>query len=212
MDNDSQIGQLEHALIDQAESLAREQLRNAEAARDRIAAESAERIAGAEARERQVARAEAERLVRRRVQAAEVRLTADLDRLRWALTEAALSNVRLALVDLTRDRERYLNVLEGYVAAASGLLPPGDLVAEVNRADLDLLAPVWDELIARAAPGRRVELSGHGRDSQGGIRLRLADDRARLDQSFEARQERLAEALAEGVMARMFAELGGLHG
>ncbi|MDR3394586.1 MAG: V-type ATP synthase subunit E family protein [Parasulfuritortus sp.] len=213
MDNDRQISQLEKALLDQAESLARERLQNAEAARERIAKESAERIEQAEARERQSARAEADKLVRRKVQAAEGRLTAELDRLRWALTEAALSNVRLALVDLTRDHARYLTVLEGYLAAAVGRLPQGDLVAEVNNADLNLLTPIWDDLSRRVAPGRRIELISHGRDSLGGICLRLADNRARLDQTFEARQERLAETLAGAVMERMFAgppELGGL--
>jgi len=211
--DDSQISQLEKALLDQAESLARERLQNAEATRDRIVKESVEHIAQAEAHERQAARAEADRLVRRRVQAAEGRLTAELDRLRWALTEAALSNVRLALVDLVQDPSRYLAVLEGYVATAARSLPPDDLVAEVNSVDLNLLGPAWADLCRRAAPERRIELAGHGRDSLGGITIRLADNRARLDQTFEARMERLSEALAGAIMARMFAgppELGGL--
>lgn len=216
MDDDSRISQLERALLDQATSLARERLDNAEAMRARLLKESAERIARAEAKERQTARAEAERLVRRRVQAAEGRLTADLDRTRWALAETVLSNVRLALVELSRDPTAYPAVLEGYVAAAAERLPPGDLVAEVNSADLNRLGPVWADLVGRAAPERRIELTCHGRDSLGGICLRLADNRVRLDHSFEARMERLAEALAGVVMARMFSappELGGLgHG
>lgn len=215
MDNDSQISQLEKALIEQAEGLARERLQNAEAARERIAREAAERLAQAEARERQAARAEADRLVRRRVQAAEGRLTAELDRLRWALTEAAMSSVRLALTELSQDPARYLAVLEGYLVVAARQLPHGDLVVEVNNADLNLLGPVWDAISQRAAPGRHIELAGHGSDSLGGIRVRLTDNRARLDQTFEARMERQAEALAGAIMARMFAgppELGGLHG
>lgn len=213
MDDDSQISQLEKALLDQADSLARERLQNAEATRDRILKESAERLAQAEVRERQAARTEADKLVRRQVQAAEGRLTADLDRLRWALTETVLSNVRLSLIDLSQDQTRYLAVLERFVATAARQLPPGDLVAEVNNADLNLLTPVWDELSRRAAPGRKIELAVHGRDSLGGVCVRLADNRARLDQTFEARQERLAEMLAGAVMERMFPgppELGGL--
>lgn len=214
-DSDSQVSQLEQALLAQAESLARERQQNAEATRAGIAREAAERIAQAEARERQVVRAEADRLVRRRVQAAEGRLTADLDRLRWALTQAALSNVRLAVIDLVQDPERYLRVLEGFLKVAAKHLPPGDLVAEVNAADLNLLGPGWAELAARAAPGRRIDLAGHGHDSLGGILVRMADNRARLDQTFEARLARLDEALAGAAMARMFAgppELGDLHG
>lgn len=216
MDDDRQVSQLEKALLDQAESLARERRLNAEAARTRILDEAAARIAQAEARERLAARTEAERLVRRRVQAAEGRLTADLDRLRWALTEAALADVRQALAELAADRPRYIEVLERFLAAAAGRLPVGDLVAEVNSADLALLAPAWAALCGRSAPGRRIELACHGHDSLGGLSLRLADNRARIDQRFEARLERLAEALAGVVMERMFAgpaELGGLaHG
>lgn len=216
MDDDSQISQLEKALLDQADSLARERLQNAEATRERILKESAERLAQAEQRERQAVRAEADKLVRRQVQAAEGRLTADLDRLRWALTETVLSNVRLSLIELSLEPARYLAVLERFIAAAAKQLPPGELVAEANNADLNLLMPVWAELSQRAAPGRKIELAGHGRDSLGGICVRLADNRARLDQTFEARQERLAEKLAGAVMERMFpgpTELGGLaHG
>ncbi|TCJ17999.1 V-type ATP synthase subunit E [Parasulfuritortus cantonensis] len=213
MDDESRISQLEKALLDQAETLARERLDNAEATRRHLLDEAGQRLAEAEARERQVVRASADRLVRRRVQAAEGRLTADLDRLRWALTQAAISNVRLALLDLTQDRARYLGVLAGFLSAAAARLPAGDLVAEVNSADLNMLAPGWVDLCARAAPGRSVELADHGRDSLGGVSVRLADNRARLDQTFEARLDRLDEALAAAVMARMFAgppELGGL--
>jgi len=46
--------------------------------------------------------------------------------------------------------------------------------------------------------------------------VRLADQRARLDQTFEARQERLREQMAQVVMERLFAsapDLGTLvHG
>lgn len=215
MDDESRISQLEKALLDQAETLARERLQNAAATRDRLLDEAAERLAAAEARERHQVRVQADRLVSRRVQAAEGRLTAELDRLRWALTQAAISNVRLALVDLSQDSQRYLAVLESYVAAAASRLPEGDLVAEVNGTDLAMLGPLWSALSARAAPGRRIELAGHGRDSLGGVSVRLADNRARLDQTFEARMERLAETMAGVVIARMFAgpsELGGLHG
>lgn len=216
MDDDSQVGQLEKALLDQAASLARERLQNAEAARARILKESAANLVEAEQRERQAVRAEADRLVQRRVQAAEGHLTAELDRLRWALAEAALSELRLALADLAKDEDRYADILERFVADAVKHLPPGDLVAEVNAADLNRLSPRWEDLAQRGAPGRRIELASHGRESLGGINVRLADDSVRLDQTFEARMERLKGALAEVVMARMFpgtSELNGLaHG
>lgn len=216
MEADTQVTQLEQALLQQAESLAREQLQNAEAARARILAESAEKLKLAEQREILAAKVEAERLVRRQTQAAETRLAGELDRLRWALTEATLAGVKTAFRERVQDTPRYLQVLEAWLAAAARALPPGDLVAEVRPEDERRLAPGWAELAARAAPGRTVTLASHGQPSEGGIRVRLADDRARVDQTFEARQARLADALARVAMERLFAsapDLGTLiHG
>jgi len=216
MEADAQVSQLEQALLLQAETLAREQLQNAETARGRIHAESAEKLKLAEEREVLAAKVEAERLVRRQSQAAETRLAADLDRLRWALTEATLAGVKTASQKLVQDEAHYLAVLETWLVAAAQALPPGDLVAEVRPDDEKRLAPVWSEITARAAPGRVVTLSSHGRPSEGGLRVRLADNRAQLDQTFEARQARLADELARVAMERLFAstpDLGTLmHG
>jgi vacuolar-type H+-ATPase subunit E/Vma4 len=216
MEADAQVSQLEQALIQQAESLAREQLQNAESVRARIHAESVEKLKLAEEREILTAKVEAERLVRRQSQAAETRLAAELDRLRWALTEATLSGVKTAFHLLAKDETRYLGVLEAWLAAAAQALPAGDLVAEVRPEDEQRLASMWAEMAARAAPGRTLVLASHSQPSEGGIRVRLADNRAQLDQTFEARQARLADELARVAMERLFAsapDLGTLvHG
>ena len=216
MESDAQVSQLEQALLLQAETLAREALQNAESARARILAESAEKLKLAGEREVLAAKVEAERLVRRHSQAAETRLAADLDRLRWALIEATLAGVKTAFRQLVQDETRYLDVLESWLAAAAQALPPGDLVAEVRPEDEKRLAPRWPDLAARAAPGRAVTLASHSQPSEGGIRVRLADNRAQLDQTFEARQARLADELARVSMERLFAsapDLGTLvHG
>jgi len=216
MDTDSQVSQLEQALLQQAETLAREQLQNAAAARARILAESEEKLTLAKEREVLTAKVEAEREVRRQTQAAETRLAGELDRLRWALTEATLAEVKTAFRSLVQDEARYHAVLEAWLAAAAQALPPGDLVAEVRPEDEKRLAPVWQDMASRAAPGRSVSLAAHGLPSEGGIRVRLADNRAQLDQTFEARQARLADELARVAMERLFAsapDLGTLiHG
>lgn len=202
---DRQIGQLEEALLAQAESLAREQLQNAEATRARILAESAEKLKLSEEREVLAAKVEAERLVRRHTQAAEARLAGELDRLRWTLTEAVLAEVKTAFQQRVRDEARYLQILEAWLADASEVLPPGDLVAEVRADDERRLASQWDALVARAAPARRVSLGVHSLPSEGGVRVRTTDDRARVDHTFEARQARLADELVQVAMERLFA-------
>lgn len=216
MEADAQVSQLERALLQQAETLAREQLQNADSARARILDESAQKLKLAEEREVLIAKVEAERLVRRQTQAAETRLAAELDRLRWALTEATLSEVKAAFRRLVRDDARYLPTIEAWLGAAAQALPPGDLLAEVRPEDEQRLAPLWHEMTARAAPGRSVTLTAHSLASEGGIRVRLANQRAQVDQTFEARQARLADDLARVAMERLFAsapDLGTLvHG
>jgi vacuolar-type H+-ATPase subunit E/Vma4 len=216
METEAQVNQLEQALLRQAETLAREQRQNGEASRARILADAAARRKIAQEREVIAAQAEAERMVRRQTQAAETRLAAELDRLRWALTEATLSGVKLAFQELVEDDAGYFGILESWVAVAARLLPPGDLVAEVRSADLSRLSAVWDALATRAAPGRGVALASHHGASCGGVRVRLADNSAQLDQTFEARQSRLADELARVAMERLFAsapDLGTLvHG
>lgn len=216
MDTDSQVTQLEAALLRQAETLAREQHQNAEVLRARILAESADKLKLAEEREVLAAKAEAERMVRRQTQAAETRLASELDRLRWALTEATLSGVKLAFQELVDDDAAYLVVLEQWLSAAAQALPAGDMIAEVRHEDEKKLTPDWLERVARAAPGRKVTLRSHDQSSEGGIRVRMADNRAQLDQTFEARQSRLADELARVAMERLFAsapDLGTLvHG
>ena len=216
MEADAQVAQLEQALLQQATTLARELLQNAESTRARMLAESADKLKLAGEHEVLAAKVEAERLVRRQTQAAETRLAAELDRLRWALTESALSEVKAAFRQLVKDETPYMGVLEAWLAAAAQALPPGGLVAEVRPEDEKRLAPRWDDMVARAAPGRTVTLASHGHPSEGGIRVRLADNRAQLDQTFEARQARLADDLARVAMERLFAsapDLGTLiHG
>lgn len=210
MEADAQVSQLEQALIQQAETLAREALQNAESARARILAESAEKLKLAEAREVLAAKVGAERLVKRHSQAAETRLAAELDRLRWALTEATLAGVKTAFQKLAQNETRYLEVLEAWLAAAAQALPPGDLVAEVRPEDEKRLAPRWAEIAARASPGRAVTLASHSQSSEGGIRVRLANNRAQLDQTFEARYTRLADELARVAMEHLFASASDL--
>ncbi len=216
MNPDPQVTQLEEALIHQAETLAREQIQNAEAVRARILAESEARLKLAEEREILAAKVEAERLLRRQVQAAETQLAAELDRLRWALTQATLTEVKQAFQQRMADEAAYSALLEQWLTAAITSLPPGDLVIEVRAEDESFLAPGWDVLVARIAPDRKIILSRYNEPSLGGIRVRTSDNRARYEQTFEARWARLADELARVAMERLFAsapDLGTLvHG
>ena len=216
METESQVSQLEQALIRQAETLAREQHKNVEAARQRIRLELEAKLKLREEKEILSAKSEAERMVRRRIQAAETQLAAELDRLRWALTESVLAQVRIAFQEVVMDWPRYKASLLAMIQAAVDRLPQGDVVVEVSARDFNRLVPEWSDLVAQIASRRKMELATLARESDGGARVRLKDERAQLDQTFEARQERLAEESARLVMERLFAstpDLGKLvHG
>lgn len=206
METEPQLSQLEQALLEQAESLAREQQANTIAARERILAESAEKVRLAEEREVLAAKVEAERLIKREIQAGESQLIIALDQLRWTLTASALDAIGEAFQQLTQDRARYLRALESWLGAAVAALPAGELIAEVRPEDEDWLAAEWPALTARVAPSRTVQLHAMaGQPSLGGLRVRLADNRAQVDQTFEGRRARLADELTRVVMERLFA-------
>ena len=203
-----QVSQLEAALLNQAETQAREQRQTAELAKARILQEAADKLKLAEDREVMAAKAEAERRVRHKVQATQTRLATELDRLRWSLTEATLSEVRLAFQKLVQDENAYMNVLAQWLAVADQELPPGDLLVEVRPADQTALQKHWDVFLSQVKSGRKTEMVVHDKVSEGGICVRLSNNQARMDQTFEARQSRLADELARVVMTHLFAETG----
>jgi vacuolar-type H+-ATPase subunit E/Vma4 len=204
MESQTQVSHLEAALLNQARTLAREELRNAEISCNRIRADAAARLKLIEQREILSVKADAERLYHRRIQSEETRLSGDLDHLRWTLCQAILTRVKGTLEELTQDTNRYFPVLAGFLSEAARNLPAAALVAEVNAADLERLKPVWPEFVTNAAPDRRVALASHGLPSVGGIRVRCEDNRARVDQTFETRIDQLQADLARVAMEQLF--------
>ncbi|MGO9444529.1 MAG: V-type ATP synthase subunit E [Thiobacillaceae bacterium] len=204
MESQSQVSQLETALLNQARTLAREELHNAEISCNRIRADAAARLKLIEQREILAVKADAERLFRRRIQSEETHLSGELDQLRWTLCEAVLTKVHDALHDLVQDGDRYFPVLAGFLSEAARNLPAGALVAEVNATDLERLNPVWPDFVSKAKLDRKVRLAGHGLPSIGGLRIRSEDNRARVDQTFETRIRQLQADLARVAMEQLF--------
>jgi vacuolar-type H+-ATPase subunit E/Vma4 len=204
MENETQVSQLETALLNQARTLAREELHNAEVACNRIRADAAARLKLIEQREILSVKADAERLLRRRIQSEETHLSGELDQLRWTLCEAVLTKVKDALHDLVQDTDQYFPVLSVFLSDAARNLPGASLVAEVNATDLERLSPFWPNFVSTTVPDRKVRLAGHGLSSIGGMRIRREDNRARVDQTFETRIEQLQADLARVAMEQLF--------
>ena len=199
---------LEGLLYAQAMALADQHLHKAHEASEQIGQELQARLRKLEEGEEQRYQLEAERLCRQIIQAAKLRMDSEHDRLRWALTQDVLAEVRKRLEQLTQDTPRYHQVLQAYLAEAARALPEGDLVAELNPRDLDALRPQWGRIAAQAAPGRKVELAPLSEHATGGMLVRSTDGWLRVDNTFEGRLERLQVEVLDVIMDKLFNQTG----
>ncbi len=195
---------LEGLLTAQAMALADQHLRKAHEASEQIRQELRARLRKLEEGEERRYQVEAEQLYRQIIQASKLRIDSEHDRLRWALAQGVLAEVRKRLEQLAQDTPRYHQVLQGYLAEAAQAMPEGGLVAELNPRDLDALRPVWSALVERAAPGRKVELAAMADHASGGMLVRSEDGRLRVDNTFEGRIERLRDEVLGVIMDRLF--------
>ena len=208
MNQPSQIGELESALLARAKDLAEEHLAQAASACARIAAETNERLRLREEREILAAKAAAERAFRQRQQAAEIKQQEETDRLRWNLVLGMMDRLASELEQLSRDEKAYLPLLRRLLAQAAGAIEDRELVAELNARDRARLAADWDAFSRDAGAGKRIALASETIDCLGGVRVRNAADTVRVDNSFEGRLDRLQGALHQVAMERLFATAG----
>lgn len=201
----TRIEDLEAALVYRAEVLADEYLNGAERARGQIIEEATKTLRLREERETLAAKARAERLYRQGVQAAEIRLQEELDRLRWTLVQSVLEDVTARLAQVTEDNGLYIPLLKGYLARGARAIEREELVARVAARDLPRLAPRWEEFVTETAPGKRIALSPQPLQILGGLLLESADGRIRVDNTFEGRLERLQAEVHRAVAEHLFA-------
>lgn len=197
------VAGLEAALSERAKKLAEEHLANGHQARERILAETRQRLHIEEEREVLAAKAQAERTYRQRVQAEELDLRADLDRLRWELADAALAGLPQRLDELAADEGRYLPLLRDYLREAAQAIERDGLVARLNARDLRRLQEDWERHAREAAPGKRLALSPEPLDCTGGVLVLSETGDIRFDNTFEGRMERLGESLQGAVAERL---------
>lgn len=205
MSSESQVKELEAALLARARALGHEHLKKAAEERERILAECGKRLRLREEKEVLAAKSDADRLYRQRVQAAEIRLQGELDRLRWTLVQAVMDQVTAHLAALVKDEKAYLPALAGYLSGACRSMGECELVAELAPLDHQRLAPRWESFVNDAVPGRRIALWPTPCHATGGVIVRDKDNRIRIDDTFEGRRERLEEALHYAVLEHLFA-------
>lgn len=207
MNPETQVRNLESALLTRARTLVQEHLAKGASEKARILGECGQRLRLREEREILAAKQDAERLLRQQVQAAEIRMQGDLDRLRWTLVQAVLGETKRRLADLARDERSYLPVLKAWLARGAALVGGAELVAELNARDHQRLAKSWEAFAREVCPERRVTLAPAPCAAAGGVIVRTPDDRVRVDNTFEGRIERLEQTIQGTILERLFASV-----
>jgi V/A-type H+/Na+-transporting ATPase subunit E len=211
----NQVQELEQAILARAERLAAEYRDRAQRSRDNILRAASDRLRLREEREEAIAKALGERTFRQQVQANELKLQGHLDRVRWNLVTDVQRRLGERMEAFRRDDPGYLDLLSAYLAQAAREIESDDLVAEVNPQDLSRLQQRWEEIAAKAAPGKSVQLSPEPIESVGGVLVRSADNRIRVDNTFEGRLERLSQRVQQVILERLLPmgfESGNLFG
>jgi V/A-type H+-transporting ATPase subunit E len=187
MSETNDIGGLEAALAERASKLAGEHVAGGQQARERILAETRQRLQIEKEREVLVAKVRAERAYEQQIQAAELDLRAELDR----------------LSALAADKARYLPLLLRYLGEAAQAIERDELVAQFNARDLQHLQKDWEKYAREAAPGKQLKLSPDALDCSGGVLVESADRTIRFDNTFEGRMERMEETLHGALAERL---------
>jgi len=201
------VSGLESALMERARKLSEEHLTNGRQARDLILLETRQRLRLAEERETIAAKAQAERVYQQRVQAVELELRAQLDRLRWQLANDALAKLRARLAALADNEPAYLSVIVAYLRESARAIDRDELVVQCNARDLQRLQSAWPRLAQEAAP-KKLTLSQESLSVSGGVVVTSADRNIRFDNTFEGRIERLAESLQGFITERLMPQSG----
>jgi V/A-type H+-transporting ATPase subunit E len=208
----NQVDDLESAILARANRLADEYRQRAQRSRDNILQEASDRLRLREEREVLMAKADAERSYRRKVQSSELRFHKEMDHLRWSLVQGVRERLKARLAELVEDEDRYFPLLKAYLRQGAEQVEAAELVAELNARDLERLRPRWAAFSAEAAPGKRITPAPLPFDAIGGVLVHSADNRIRLNNTFEGRMERLDNLLFQTIVERLLPTTNAMKG
>jgi V/A-type H+-transporting ATPase subunit E len=201
---ETSLEQLENAIRKRAQNLVETHFRNAQQQRTQILAEATKRLRLREERETELAKTVAEQEYRRRVQASEIKMQAELDQLRWSLVQVVMSELREQLKTLSNRPTEYKALLKQYLANAVPFFAEAEVVVEVNAHDHALLSSQWEEMVTNLAT-KRCQLTVSAQHFMGGLLVRNREDRIRIDNTFEGLMERLEGELYQVITSQLFA-------
>jgi V/A-type H+-transporting ATPase subunit E len=194
--------ELEQAILARAQQLADQFAEQAQRTRDSLLRDAAERLRQREQREEALARALGDRRYQQRIQAAELKLQSNMDRVRWNLVRDVEARLEERMRALIADEPAYLDYLRGLLRAGLGQMESTRLTVRTNAADRERLAPVW-EAVCGEAPQRELRLDETPIETLGGVLLLSDDGRVRVDNTYEGRLARLRQRLQQVILERL---------
>lgn len=199
----NQVQELEKAILARAERLAAEYRERAQRNRDNILRDAAERLRLREQREESIAKSLGERTYRQQVQASELKMQSQLDRMRWNLVTGVQRRLHERIERFKEDEARYLQTLKAYLAQSAAAVEAEELIAHVNAQDYQRLQPTWAEIAEEAAPDKRIRLAPDPIETMGGVLVESADHSIRVNNTFEGRLNRLQSRIQQVILERL---------
>ncbi len=194
--------ELEQAILARAQQLADQFAEQARRTRETLLREAGERRRQREQREEALARALGDRRYQQRIQAAELKLQSNLDRVRWNLVRGVEGRLEERMRALIADEPAYLKYLLGLLREGLDQMQDANLTVRANAADRERLAAVWDE-VRGEAPGRDLRLDDAPIETLGGVLLLSEDGRVRVDNTYDGRLSRLRTRLQQVILERL---------
>lgn len=199
----NQVLELEQAILTRAEQLAGQYAEQAQRTRDTILREANERLRQREQYEETQARALGDRNYRQRVQAAEIKLQSQLDRMRWNLVRRVEDRLAERMEHfISNHPQEYLDYLKGLLLTAGEQFESEAITVRCNSEDHARLKTQWDA-IPTAFTGKTLTLDAKPIQTLSGLLLISADQRIRVDNTFEGRMARLRPRLQQVILERL---------
>ena len=198
------VDELEQAILNQADHIARQYQEQARHECEEIHRESNEKIRLNEERAVLVAKSESERSFRRKVQASELKLQTAVDQLRWALILSIEEKLREKVEKLVQNQQQYYPVLLAFIKKAISELEHPEIIVELNQRDYELLNARFDDLDRDTGKDNTIKLSVNSKIRIGGAIIKSSDDKFRIDNSFEGRLKRFQSRLHQRIDERLF--------
>jgi V/A-type H+/Na+-transporting ATPase subunit E len=199
----NQVQELEQAILARAERLAGEYRERANRSRDSILREAAERLRLREAREEAIAKSLGERSFRQRVQASELKMQTNLDRLRWNLVQDVERRLETRMRAFMQDENAYCNWLLALIGHAAAQIERDRLRIHANPHDHQRLFARWDSVTEHLPKGHTASLADTPIATLCGVLVESDDGRIRVDNTFAGRLARLRPRLQQTILERL---------